>query len=133
MGLALGEAAGQGPHVGVSLGQDVIQLSEVRWTTEQHLGTGARSMGLGVRGGSPPGPDLLLTPPSGSGEAWAPSSSFSRFYPRTQSSEGLLGSGPSSLPSGGEEERQPTQLFAWPLDSCSLRPPSRTGLVIRRN
>lgn len=46
---------------------------------------------------------LVLTPPSGSGEAWAPSSSFSRFYSRTQGSEGLLGSGPSSLPSGEEE------------------------------
>lgn len=76
---------------------------------------------------------LVLTPPSGSGEAWAPSSSFSRFYSRTQGSEGLLGSGPSSLPSGGEEEREPTQLFAWPPDSCSLRPPRQTGLVIHRN
>ena len=62
------------------------ELSEVRCTTEQGLGTGARSMGLGVWGGSPPGPDLVLTPPSGSGEAWAPSSSFSRFYSRTQGS-----------------------------------------------
>lgn len=40
-------------------------------------------MGIGVWGRSPPGPDLVLTPPSGSGEAGAPSSSFSRFYSRT--------------------------------------------------
>lgn len=32
---------------------------------------------------------LVLTPPSGSGEAWAPSSSFSRFYFRTQGPVGL--------------------------------------------
>ena len=99
-------------------------------------------MGLGVWGGSPPGPDLVLAPPSGSGEAWAPSSSFSRFCSRTQASEGLLGSGPSSLPSGGEEESEPTPLFAW-THSCltgrltaapsALRPPRRTGLMIHRN
>lgn len=43
-------------------------------------------MGIGVWGRSPPGPDLVLTPPSGSREAGAPSSSFSRFYSRTQGS-----------------------------------------------
>lgn len=74
-------------------------------------------MGLRVWGGSPPGPDLVPAPPSSSGEVWVPSSSFSRFYSRTQGSEGLLGSGPSSLPSGGEEENERTQLFAW-THSC---------------
>lgn len=79
-------------------------------------------MGIGVQGGSPPGPDLMLTPPSGSGEAWAPSSSFSRFYSRTQGS-GVTGLKLSSLPSQGEEESKSTQLFAWLLDSCSPGPP----------
>jgi hypothetical protein len=56
-------------------------------------GTGQvpKGRGLRVQGGSPPEPDLVLTPPSSSGEAWAPSSSFSRFCSRTRGSVGLLG------------------------------------------
>lgn len=63
------------------------------WGLGRFLQTGAGDVGLGMQGGSPPGPDLVLTPPSDSGEAWAPSSSFSRFCTRTQGSERLLGLG----------------------------------------
>lgn len=68
-------------------------MSTVGWGLGRFLQTGVRDMGLGMKGGSPPGPDLVLTPPSSSGEAWAPSSSFSRFCSRTQGSERLLGLG----------------------------------------
>lgn len=69
-------------------------------------------MGLGMKGGSPPGPDLVLTPPSSSEEVWAPSSSFSRFCCRTQGSERLLCLG-LFTPLWGEEKRcQP--------DNCCL-------------
>lgn len=86
------------------------------------LGKGARSTELEAQGGSPPGPDLMLTPPSGSGEAWAASSSFSRFYSRTQGSEGGYWAQALPIPSQGEASK-PTQLFARLPDSCSPDPP----------
>lgn len=60
-------------------------------------------MGTGVWGKSPPGPDLVLTAPSGSGDVRAPSSSFSRFYSRTQGS-GVTGLKPFLATLSGRRE-----------------------------
>lgn len=69
---------------------------------------------------------LVLTPPSGSGEAWAPSSSFSRFYSRTQGSERLLGSSSSSFPL---RERRASPHSCWPgcltAAHLALHPPAK--------
>lgn len=65
---------------------------------------------------------LVLTPRSGSRDSRAPSSSFSRFYSRTQGSGSLRG--PFLTPPRGEEESQSAQLLAWPLP-----PPRRAERV----
>lgn len=70
-------------HEKVGLGIPIRQINAFGWGLDRFLQTGAWDKGPGMQGGSPPGPDLVLTPPSGSGEAWAPSSSFSRFCFRT--------------------------------------------------
>lgn len=54
------------------------------------------------------GPDLGADSPIWLREAWAPSSSFSRFYSRTQGSEGLVGSGSPSSPLVERKKREPT-------------------------
>lgn len=84
-------------------------------------------MGLGMQGGSPPGSDLVLTPPSGSGEAWAPSSSFSRFCSRTQGSERLLCLGLSTPPLGRGEKQPDSFCLAYlaalsPLPALPAQP-----------
>lgn len=71
-------------------------------------------------GGSPPGPDLVLTPPSGSGGAWAPSSSFSRFCSRTRGS-GLTGLRPFLPPCPGERAKPAPHWISQPSHMVSVK------------
>lgn len=79
---------GKPRRMGVLVGEGV-ELSEGGGL---HGSQRPSSRGLG---GSPPGPDLVCTPPSGSGDTGAPPSSFSRFCSRHRAQ---VTAGPASPP-----------------------------------